>query len=293
MIYVSQLVIYPIKSLRGIAVNRAVLDRTGFQYDRRFMLVTADGHCLTQHRCPQMALLQVAMQNGELQVWHRDQPDDRLVLPLVVSSPECSVMQVSVWDSHAIEAVRVSDQADFWFSRILHEVCQLVYMPDHTHRAVDQTYARHQESVSFADGYPYLLIGQASLDALNQRLVEPVSMQRFRPNIVVSGAEPYAEESWEHFRIGGFTFYRGESCGRCILTTLDPDTGQKGPEPLRTLSTYRQQDHKIVFGQYVLAVHNPARAVAGSSTVNDPNEIRIGQLVEEIRHEQPAALAIL
>jgi uncharacterized protein YcbX len=280
MIRISQLFIYPIKSLGSIAVQQAALDERGLQYDRRFMLVTVDGHCLTQHRCPAMALLDVALdpQQG-LRVWHRHRPHEVLTVPLTVPSDEGRpVIPVHVWDSQNIPAVGVSDQADCWFSRTLNEDCRLVFMPDSTYRAVDPAYAHNHESVSFADGYPYLFIGQRSLDDLNQRLAEPVSMARFRPNLVVSGSTPYEEDTWEQFQIGENTFYTGEHCGRCVLTTLDPNTGRKGPEPLRTLATYRQQDNKILFGRYALLRHS---AQPGESTI-----IRVGQAITGIRYNE-------
>lgn len=289
MIYISQLFIYPIKSLSGIALQQASLEERGFRFDRRFMLVTSDGHCLTQHRCPQMTMLQVALddQNG-LRVWHRQKPGDMLEVPLPGPSAQHSpLLRVRVWDSQNIKAIAVSSKADHWFSSRLTVDCRLVYMPDSTYRAVDPAYARYHEALSFADGYPFLLIGQSSLDELNARLAEPLSILRFRPNIVVSGSKPYEEETWEHFKIGNITFYRGERCGRCVLTTLNPLTGQKGPEPLRTLATYRQQDHKLVFGQYVLAKPTPVAVASESTPTNYRDTIHIGQAIDVV-HAKPA-----
>ncbi|WP_018618266.1 MOSC domain-containing protein [Spirosoma luteum] len=282
MITVSHLYIYPIKSLSGILLQQATLLDRGFQFDRRWMLVTPDGNALTQHRCPQMALLDVAIdRHRSMRVWHRHQPDDRLTLPLTLPQDSItSTLKVHVWDSHNIPAVAVSHQADHWFSRTLGQDCRLVFMPDSTVRAVDPAYAHYQEAVSFADGYPFLLIGQGSLDALNERLTEPVSMLRFRPNIVVRGSEPHAEDTWERFRIGDATFYRGESCGRCVLTTIDPLTAQKGPEPLRTLTSYRQHDHKLLFGQYVLAEPMPPTQ---AKPVSRWAQIRVGQPLTTLR----------
>ncbi len=156
-------------------------------------------------------------------------------------------------------------------------------MPEATHREVEPEYADLDESgrlpaVSFADGYPYLLIGQASLDDLNQRLPidsQSIEMLRFRPNIIVSGSLPYEEDSWHHFQIGDLNFYGVKPCARCVLTTIDPATGQKGKEPLRTLATYRQWKHKILFGQNVL----PDSATTGV--------LRVGQTIEVISRQEP------
>jgi uncharacterized protein len=259
----SDLRIYPIKSLGGMSVPEAIVDEKGFRYDRRFMLVTPSGDFMTQRTNHHMALIDVAIDrynepNATLQVWHRSQPDNVLTLPLTPSSNNLGeTLPVSIWDSENVPATLVSDEADRWFSDALGKSCRLVYMPDSTRRTVDPAYAHHDEQgrpsvVSFADGYPYLLIGQASLDDLNQRLPQPVEMLRFRPNIIVSGSQPYEEDAWQHFQIGEVNFYGVKPCARCVLTTIDPATGQKGKEPLHTLATYRQWKHKILFGQNVL-----------------------------------------
>jgi uncharacterized protein YcbX len=128
----------------------------------------------------------------------------------------------------------------------------LAYMPEASHRPVDPDYARNGELTSFSDGYPLLLIGQAALDDLNARLAIPVSMERFRPNIVFSGGSPYLEDSWQAFSIGQMLFRAVKPCARCVLTTIDPLTGVRGPEPLRTLATYRTRANKVLFGMNLL-----------------------------------------
>ena len=280
---ISELRIYPIKSLGGISVPEVVVEAKGFRHDRRFMLVDPGGMFMTQRTNHHMALIDVAIaqtpESGEkLRVWHRHYPDDVLELPLSASAQTedkadpCDTMLVTVWDSTDIPALTVSDKADRWFSKVLETPCRLVYMPNTTHRAVDPAYAHHDEAVSFADGYPYLLIGQASLDYLNQRLPEPIGMIRFRPNIVVGGSSPNDEDAWAHFRAGGIDFYGVKPCARCVLTTIDPETGQQGKEPLRTLTTYRRWQKKILFGQNVLA--KPANEpIVGTLCVGQPVDI--------------------
>lgn len=278
----SALHIYPIKSLGGISVSKAVVEEKGFRHDRRFMLVTPSGDFMTQRTNHHMALIDVAIDSDQtLRVWHRNRPDNILMLPLTVS-PDASgeTIPVTIWDDANVPASLVSPEADRWFSNALDKPCRLVFMPDGTRRPVDPAYDRpddqgHPSAVSFADGYPYLLIGQASLDDLNQRLPQPVGMARFRPNIVVSGSLPYDEDAWQQFRIGGTNFYGVKPCARCVLTTIDPATGQKGREPLHTLARYRQWKHKILFGQNVLA---------------DPNTnglLRVGQPVEIVSRTEP------
>lgn len=282
---ISELLIYPIKSLGAISVTETVVEGKGLRYDRRFMLVDPNGDFITQRTNHQMALLDVAIDGDTgLRVWHRHRPDDVLMLPLTIptqtegeTSPR-ETTGVNIWDSSNVPALVVSAEADQWFSRVLAKPCRLVYMPETTHRDVDPAYAREHDAVSFADGYPYLLIGQASLDNLNQRLGEPISMLRFRPNIVVAGSLPNEEDAWQQFRIGDVDFFGVKPCARCVLTTVDPETGQKGREPLRTLATYRQWKHKILFGQNVLA------KPTGALTLGT---LRVGQSIEVLNRQEP------
>ena len=281
MLTLSALYLYPIKSLGGIAVSEAIVGEKGFRHDRRFMLVTPSGGFMTQRTNHHMALIDVAITNDTLLVWHRHRPGNVLTVPLAVS-PDASAetLPVSIWDDDNVPAVLVSTAADRWFSDALNKPCRLVFMPDSTRRPVDPAYDRpngqeQPSAVSFADGYPYLLIGQASLDDLNQRLPQPVGMARFRPNIVVSGSLPYDEDAWRQFHIGDTAFYGVKPCSRCVLTTIDPATGQKGCEPLHTLATYRQWKRKILFGQNVL------------TDADTSGLLRIGQPVTIVSRVEP------
>ena len=281
MLTLSDLRIYPIKSLGGISVPEAVIEEKGFRHDRRFMLVTPSGDFMTQRTNHHMALIDVAIVGTSLHVWHRDRPDDVFTMPLTVSPDALGeTIPVSIWDDENVSAALVSPEADRWFSNALEKPCRLVFMPDSTRRPVDPAYDRpnvqdRPSAVSFADGYPYLLIGQSSLDDLNQRLPRPVEMERFRPNMVVSGGWPYDEDAWQQFRIDGMNFYGVKPCARCVLTTVDPATGQKGREPLHTLAQYRRWKHKILFGQNVLA------------GANTGGLLRVGQPVEILSRAEP------
>ena len=278
---ISALYLYPIKSLGGIAVSKAVVEPKGFRHDRRFMLVspTSDGGgtFITQRTNHQMALIDVLIDEaaGYLRVWHRNNPANVLSLPLDPVAETLVPVPVTIWDSEGVAAVRVNNEADRWFSDALGKPCWLVYMPDTTHRPIDPAYARPTDAVSFADGYPYLLIGQASLDDLNQRLPNPITMQRFRPNIVVQGSSPYEEDGWRQFGMGDMNFVGVKPCARCVLTTIDPATAERGSEPLRTLTTYRRYKHKILFGQNVLLTDKDA---TGTLRVGDT--VAIGNRVE-------------
>lgn len=254
----SEIWIYPIKSLGGIALREAVVEERGLRYDRRWMLVDTDGKFITQRKVHEMALMDVALETDGLTVTRRSFPHDTLFIPFEPTLQE--PMEVQVWDDQ-VQAVTVSEEANRWFSRYLNRSARLVKMPEQTIRLVDPCYAKNEEAVSFADGYPLLVISQASLDELNTRLPEPVSMRRFRPSIVIQGTPPHAEDAWTDLQIGSATFKAVKPCARCVLTTIDPTTGQTGSEPLKTLATYRNQNGKILFGMNLLA--QPGRIAVG------------------------------
>jgi uncharacterized protein len=250
MLSISQLYIYPIKSLGGIAVSTALVKDRGLENDRRFMLVDGNGLFLTQRERPSMALLRTSIQGLELIVWHKDHQSGRLRLPLV-PEPALSTTTVKVWDDYC-EAQYVSDEADKWFTEKLNSLCRLLYMPESTKRMVDPVYALSNDITSFSDGYPVLLIGQSSLDDLNSRMNEVLPMDRFRPNIVMAGGQPFEEDSMEQFSVNGVNFYGVKLCARCVVTTTNQETGVMGKEPLKTLATYRMANNKVYFGQNVL-----------------------------------------
>jgi uncharacterized protein len=257
--HIQSLHIYPIKSLAGISVLEAAVTPRGLQHDRRFMLTDPTGKGITQRTDPQMALLSVTLADDQMTVSHRTAAPDSptaqpIILPLSVEEKTAAEpCRVSIWADRDLPALRVSDEADAWFSVALGRACRLVFMPDSTRRAVEVDYALSPDDVvSFADAYPMLLVGQGSLDELNRRLDVPLSMSRFRPNVVVDTAVPHEEDHWHEMRLGGLTAFGVKPCARCVLTTVDPDTGEKGREPLRTLATYRRFDDAILFGQNVL-----------------------------------------
>ena len=161
---------------------------------------------------------------------------------------------MKIWDD-TVQAVRVSEEADVWLSAFLGKKCHLVTMPDTTDRRVDEGYNTGNDVVSFADGYPFLIIGEASMQELNTHLDTPLSIRRFRANFIFSGGQPFQEDDFKAFKIGDIDFIGVKNCARCVLITRDPDTGEKGKEPLQTLNTYRQRGTKTLFGQNVLWQH--------------------------------------
>ncbi|MGC1307549.1 MAG: MOSC N-terminal beta barrel domain-containing protein [Phormidesmis sp.] len=244
----SELYIYPIKSAAGIAVTAAKMTARGLQYDRRWMVVDANGKFMTQRRFPRMALIGVAI--GEsLQVTAPGMAD--LSVPLVSESGE--LVEVEVWGDRT-QAIAVCADSKQWFTQFLGADCQLVYMPDHSLRPTDHGKFGEKSIVSFADAYPYLLISEASLAALNHKLIEqqspPITIKRFRPNLVVKGCDmPHAEDAWRQIRIGEAMFDLPKLCARCSIPNVDPRTGDRSKEPTKTLSTYRYWNSGIWFGQ--------------------------------------------
>lgn len=241
--------IYPIKSLGGIRLEEAVLEERGFRYDRRWMLVDKAGMFITQRTHQVLALLQVEIVAEGLLVFHKQHPDQRIIVPFEPVSQRS--MQVTIWED-TVEGQVVQEEVSAWFQQLLGLDCELVIMPLSTQRRLKDKYAVNGESVSFADGMPYLIIGQESLNDLNSRLEKPVPMDRFRPNLVFSGGTPFAEDEWKEIRIGKALFKVTKPCARCVMTTVDQDTAKQGKEPLRTLATYRTFNNNIMFGQNML-----------------------------------------
>lgn len=244
--------VYPIKSLGGFRTSSWQALERGFQFDRRWMLVDVSGRFITQRVDHKLALLKAEFQSDYLVISHKHFPDTTITLE--VSSNTSSEMTASIWDD-TITAVHINKEADKWFSSYLGKECKLVFMPESGIRPVDERFAENGEQVSFADAFPYLLIGQSSLDDLNSRLASPVPMNRFRPNLVVSGSAAFEEDSWAEIKIGEVRFKIAKPCARCILTTVNQETGEKGKEPLATLAKYRMVGNKVVFGQNLLALN--------------------------------------
>ena len=250
MLTISDLFIYPIKSLGGISVPSAILTPMGFQYDRRWMLVDMNNRFLSQRELPEMALLQVEISNSGLRVFHKLDANSSINIPFAPSHSKKII--VEIFEDHC-EAVFASGITDEWFSEMLSIKCRLVFIPDTSIRLVDKKYATNDEITGFADAFPFLMIGQSSLDDLNQRLEKPLPVNRFRPNIVFIGGRPYEEDVMNHFIINEINFYGVKPCARCIIPTINQENVHQSKEPLQTLATYRKKNNKIYFGQNLLA----------------------------------------
>jgi len=261
MFKISQLFIYPIKSLGGIAVDKTSITDRGFEHDRRWVLVDENNLFISQREVHEMALMRVAITTEGLLVTHPPQNSTFLV-PFGPRTDEFA--EVTIWDD-TCTAQFVSKEADQWFSKTLGIHCRLVYMPDDTKRITDQRYAPENSIVSMADGYPFLLIGQASLDDLNSRLAEQLPMNRFRPNIVFTGGEPYAEDLMHTMVIGNIIFHGVKLCARCNIPCIDQDTAIQYKEPTKTMASYRSKNNKIMFGQNL--IHEGLGEIAVGDTI--------------------------
>lgn len=251
--HLSGIFIYPVKSLRGTAVESAAVDVLGLVGDRRFMVVDDDGLFLTQRTLPRMALAATALDPAHLVV--SADGHGELRVPLV---EEFAVQRtVTIWKSEGLLAENCGPAATAWFTEFLGVKAHLVRVGRGFHRPVLKPgRARPDDLTGFADLFPFLVLGEASVADLNSRLAtvgeNAVPIGRFRTNLLVSGCPPYAEDTWEAFRIGAVNFRIGGPCARCVITTTDQLTGARGKEPLRTLATYRRsatEPTKINFAQ--------------------------------------------
>lgn len=259
----TELNAYPLKSGGGTSLNSAELGATGLRFDREFMLANSEGRFLSQREYARMALLRPAYDGEILTV---DVADPALAFSTLVHKPVDNgpVCDVTVHRSEC-QGVDQGDEAADWFSALLDADVRLMRFTGH------RPTSRGGGEVAFADGYPLLVISEESLDDLNARLAErssdPLPMNRFRPNLVISGLGPYAEDQVRRLRVGETEIEMVKPCARCVITTTDQDTGERGREPLRTLASYRTVDRGIRFG------HNAVPRVLGTLAVGDTVEI--------------------
>lgn len=248
---VVELNIYPIKSTVGISLEQAQVGSRGLSYDRHWVLVNNEGQAVTAREYPKLLDIRTELCSDGLKVYCEH--SELFVLPF--STSDTSLVDISVFEEQAT-GLEANPQASEWFSDYLGIECRLIYMNQQDHRRlIDYDGKQTQNSMSYADECPVLLISEASLDDLNTRLERPVSMKNFRPNIVVSGCGAYAEDQWKNLKIGTLEFKSLWQCQRCVFTTIDPVSKQRHPqqEPLRTLSKYRKHpDGGVAFGMHFL-----------------------------------------
>lgn len=265
--FLSALYRYPVKSAQAQGLQDSPVDLLGLQGDRRWMVVEAEnGRFLTQRAWPRLGQITTHYdEHGQLLL----QAPGQAPLTVPVPSADDGLRGVTIWR----DTLRVPDAGDAaagWLSEVLGKPVRLVHCPEQRARYLPNGYGLNSDRAAFADGFPLLLIGQGSLDELSRRVGRPMEMLRFRPNLVVEGAEPFAEDSWKRIRIGDMTFRVLKPSVRCILTTLDPATGERSTdrEPLTTLKTFREKEGDVLFGQNL--------AVDGAGA------LRVGMAVEVI-----------
>ena len=266
MLQLSEIWIYPIKSLGGISLRESQVTDRGLELDRRWLLIDDENRFISQRENPELALFRPEIQEGNLKISHKELLEF-INVPLRPVS-ESEKIQVTVWDD-VIDAFEVSPTISDWFTKLLKFSVRLVYMPDESERKVDPDYAiSGDEITSFADAYPFLIIGQSSLDDLNGRLEAKVPMNRFRPNFVFTNGEAFEEDFWRDFKIGSVSFVGVKRCDRCVMTTVDQEKGVvSGKDPLKTLAKFRNFGNKVLFGQNLIGL--------GQGVVSVGNEIKI------------------
>ena len=241
---VTRLTVYPVKGLAGQVLEEVEVQDRGFAWDRRWMLVGDDYRFLSQRQLPKMATIKAAVIGEELVL---SRGNSQIAVP--VKPPETAVkIQATIWNDQ-VETMFLAE-AGQWLSEVVHHRCDLVFMPETTRRAVNPAFAIAGDIVGFADAYPVLLVGEASVADLNTRLSAPVPIDRFRPNIVVSSLEPFVEDEWGELEVGSAFLCGAKASDRCSVPTIDQLTGEPtGPEPIRTLSGYRRFGNGVYLGQ--------------------------------------------
>lgn len=244
---VTRLAIYPVKSLAGIALQEMTLGARGPAFDRHWLVADPHGQFITQRQRPRMCLIRTALQEGVLTL----SAPGVAPLQLPAATAEGPRRSVTVWGD-TVAACDAGDVAAQWLSDFLETPCRLFYMPRDGVRPVDPGYAEAGDQVGFADGFPLLLITEASLQAFNAELPEPIGFERFRPNVVVSGDAPYAEDAWRRLRIGTIEFVVAKPCARCVIPSIDPLTAKRQPVVSKALARTRRRDNEVFFGQNLI-----------------------------------------
>lgn len=246
-IKVTELNIYPVKGTQGISLPKLTINSTGPKDDRRWMIIDENGKFISQRTHPALAIVKSEIVEGKL----------KLIIPHIAplfidNCDEGDMLEAVIWKDtcHVIEQSKHASQA---LSDYLKIPCKLVGLAKNTIRPVNSKYAvTDKDHILFADGFPVLITSQSSLNDLNDKLSDPVPMNRFRPNIVVQGLEPYEEDNWKRLRIGSVFFEAVKPCSRCTVITIDQSTGEKGKEPLKTLAKYRNSEKGIMFGMNLI-----------------------------------------
>lgn len=241
----SEINIYPIKSLTGFKVESATTTEKGLKHDRRWLITDENNRFLTQRVIPEMCLLHTSEVDSANFRITSISSGKSLILPYEIK--EGNNEKVTIWNDD-VNALHFNRETDEWFSEILKANCKLFYMPQSTKR-----YATEKATVSFADGFPYLILGEAALSNLNSRLATPISIIRFRPNFVFKGGPPHLEDTFKQFHIGKVLFEAVRKCERCVIPNINPLNAIKELEPNAVLATYRREENQIYFGMNLIS----------------------------------------
>ncbi len=257
--------LYPLKSAAAFSAHQADVDAIGLVGDRRWMLVDVEGRAVTQREQPRLARVHaIPAPDGGLEIVATGMP----ALQLDVPGPDAPVVQTELLRRSTGGRLAAPGAAD-WFTDFLETPCRLLHLPSQMARPVAAPWGLQHDRTAYTDGFPFLLIGEGSLTALNDRLERPIPMDRFRPNLVVSDTKPFEEDEWQRVRIGSIEFRVVKPCPRCVVTTVDQATGVRdvAGEPLATLATFRKHDGKVWFGM------NLIHEGAGHLRLGDPVEV--------------------
>jgi uncharacterized protein YcbX len=247
---VKEIYIYPIKSLAGISCQNAKAEEMGFENDRRWMLIDADNQMITQREHRIMSQFYPQISEGKISISFKDHKHE-----FSISESLDNPIHLNVWDDQS-EVVEVNQTTSKWFSEQLGFECKLVKIIKNGDRKHESSRLKETFNVSLADGYPYLLIGTESLDFLNDKLAEKITIKRFRPNIVISTQKEHEEDDLDTFKIGEVQFKNVKPCGRCIMVNNDPSNGRLKKEPLKTLSKYRTVNNSVLFGTNIVSLNS-------------------------------------
>lgn len=247
---VKEIYIYPIKSLAGISCQHAFAEEMGFENDRRWMLIDTDNQLITQREYPVLSQFYPQISDGKITITFQDHGHEFLICEHLEDQ-----IYTKVWDDKSF-VFEVNKTTSKWFSDHLGFGCKLVKIIKAGDRKHESSRSKETYNVSFADAYPYLLLGTKSLDFLNDKLKEKITIKRFRPNIVINSQNPHEEDDFDTFKIGEVYFKNVKPCGRCIMVNNDPQKGIVKKEPLKTLSTYRNFNNSVLFGTNIVSINS-------------------------------------
>jgi uncharacterized protein len=271
MITVTKLFSYPVKSMGAVSHQTAYCHARGMEYDRSWMIIDENGKFLTQRELPKMALVQpeIITKNGIFEGLQLRYEADTISIEAAVATGLANPSIITkVWDD-TVQVQAINGPINTWISEILGQKVQLVYLPTSNLRLVDERYRKNaNDSTSLSDGYPYLIVSEASLQLLEQKVGAKIDIRRFRPNIVVTGCTAHAEDTWGGIMADGVSFFGVKPCARCPIPNIDPNTGQKILPVLKSLSSYRMINHKVYFGQNLVISATGLLSVGNQLTIS-------------------------